>query len=90
MKASNRDKAVLKAIEDLTRENGGVPPSQAEIAERVGIVSLTTVKHHLVRLRAMDLLTWRSGTCRTYRILGHVEDKPGSAQGSEDRAARVS
>jgi SOS-response transcriptional repressor LexA len=62
----------LKAIVDLTNQNGA-PPSMREVMGRLGI-SIGSYSHRMEALRDRGLVTWERRTPRTLRLLDRSID----------------
>lgn len=60
--------AVLKAIEEITKEKG-YPPTVREIGDRVGLKSSSATKGHLDRLKRDGFVTWEERQPRTIRVI---------------------
>jgi SOS-response transcriptional repressor LexA len=62
----------LKAIVDLTNQNGA-PPSTREVMRHLGI-SIGSYSHRMETLRDLGLITWDRGFPRTLRLLDRPID----------------
>jgi len=67
-RATPRQAQLLEAIERLTREAGGLPPSLRELADDLGI-HWTSAADLARACRARGLLTWSPRSPRTYRVM---------------------
>jgi SOS-response transcriptional repressor LexA len=63
-----RQGQLLEAIERLTREGNGLPPSLRELADDLGI-HWTSAAELAAGCRARGLLTWSPRSPRTYRVM---------------------
>lgn len=66
-----RQEEVLDAIARLTTASG-VPPTTRELASELG-VHPNAVHGSLMRLRALDRVTWQEGRARTLRVVADGE-----------------
>lgn len=66
MKATDRQ--IIAAIESLT-ELRGYPPSNRELANRVGLDSVSTISFRLKKLKRMGLVDWEPRCPRTLRVV---------------------
>jgi len=67
-RATPRQAQLLEAIERLTREAGGLPPSLREVGDHLGI-HWTSAADLARACRARGLLTWSPRSPRTYRVM---------------------
>jgi SOS-response transcriptional repressor LexA len=56
------------------RQQHGISPSIRELQAHFGLRSPSAIQHHLNRLRALALITWRSGCVRSLLPTAPGED----------------
>jgi repressor LexA len=65
---TGRQRTIIQVIEAYAQEHG-CSPSNRDIAERAGLVSPSSVSHHLQKLRAAGLVSYDDGCPRTVTVL---------------------
>jgi repressor LexA len=65
---AGRQRTIIQVIEAYAREHG-CSPSNRDIAERAGLVSPSSVSHHLQKLRAAGWVSYDDGCPRTVTVL---------------------
>lgn len=65
---TKRQKDVLQAIMDYTREYK-YPPTIRELAEIIGVKSVSSVQEHLKRLKLQGMITWEPSLPRTLKVI---------------------
>jgi repressor LexA len=65
---TGRQRTIIQVIETYAQQQG-CAPSNRDIAERAGLVSPSSVSHHLRKLRESGWVTYEDGRPRTVRVL---------------------
>lgn len=60
--------AIIRFVTEYQQQHH-MAPSIREIAEAVGIVSKTAVRHHLETLRREGRVTWEDGKFRSLKVM---------------------
>ena len=68
---TGRQRTIIRAIETYVKQNG-CSPSNRDIADRAGLVSPSSVSHHLRKLRDAGWVSYEDGCPRTVRVLRPV------------------
>jgi repressor LexA len=74
-KVTTKQKRVLQAILDFTKENR-YPPTVRELGAKLGLSSSSTVHSYLERLKLHGLITWEEGSIRTLKVVEKSEKVP--------------
>lgn len=87
-KLTKRQQQVLDIVKESMR-NKGMPPTRAEIAERLGFKSANAAEEHLKALAKKGVLEMLPGTSRGLRIIQDAANAPDHASEPEDEGLPV-
>lgn len=87
-KLTKRQQQVLDIVKESMR-NKGMPPTRAEIAERLGFKSANAAEEHLKALAKKGVLEIMPGTSRGLRITQDAANSPDLATEPEDEGLPV-